>query len=100
MTIGSIPRAEDRSWAARGNCANGDPEGFFVEGSEQHAAKSACADCPVLTECLADALDNRINFGVWGGMTERERRRLLRRHPHVRDWRAVLERVRVEAVGG
>ena len=37
--------------------------------------------CPVRTECLADALDNRVEFGVWGGMTERERRALLRRRP-------------------
>ena len=42
-------------------------------------------------ECLADALDNRIEFGVWGGMTERERRALLRRHPHVASWRKMFE---------
>jgi WhiB family redox-sensing transcriptional regulator len=50
-----------------------------------------CRSCPVRFECLADALDNRIEFGVWGGMTERERRALLRRHPTVRSWRAVFE---------
>jgi WhiB family redox-sensing transcriptional regulator len=48
----------------------------------------------VRTECLADALDNRIEFGVWGGMTERERRALLRRQPHVLSWRHVLEAAR------
>jgi WhiB family redox-sensing transcriptional regulator len=42
-------------------------------------------------ECLADALDNRIEFGVWGGMTERERRALLRRHPSVTSWRRSFE---------
>ena len=42
-------------------------------------------------ECLADALDNRIEFGVWGGMTERERRALLRRHPQVVSWRRTFE---------
>lgn len=42
-------------------------------------------------ECLADALDNRIEFGVWGGMTERERRALLRRHPHVASWKRTFE---------
>jgi WhiB family redox-sensing transcriptional regulator len=40
---------------------------------------------------LADALDNRIEFGVWGGMTERERRALLRRHPHVGSWKRTFE---------
>jgi WhiB family redox-sensing transcriptional regulator len=40
---------------------------------------------------LAEALDNRIEWGVWGGMTERERRALLRRRPNVQTWRAVLQ---------
>jgi WhiB family redox-sensing transcriptional regulator len=52
--------------------------------------------CPVRTECLADALDNRIEFGVWGGMTERERRALLRRRPHVRSWRRLLATAQAE----
>jgi WhiB family redox-sensing transcriptional regulator len=47
--------------------------------------------CPVRTECLADSLDNRVEFGVWGGMTERERRALLRRRPNVTSWRRLLE---------
>jgi WhiB family redox-sensing transcriptional regulator len=42
-------------------------------------------------ECLAEALDNRIDYGIWGGMTERERRVLLRRHPNVGSWRKVLD---------
>jgi WhiB family redox-sensing transcriptional regulator len=52
--------------------------------------------CPVRTECLADALDNRIEFGVWGGMTERERRALLRRRPGVGSWSRLLETARDE----
>ena len=48
------------------------------------------------TECLADALDNRVEFGVWGGMTERERRALLRRRPHVMSWRRLLETAMVD----
>lgn len=49
---------------------------------------------PVIAECLADALDNRTEFGVWGGMTERERRSLLKRRPEVTSWRPVLDAVR------
>ena len=45
-----------------------------------------CRPCPVVAECLADALDNEIEFGVWGGMTERQRRALLKRHPDVGSW--------------
>jgi WhiB family redox-sensing transcriptional regulator len=45
----------------------------------------------VRTECLAEALDNQIEWGVWGGMTERERRALLRRRPNVTSWRLLLE---------
>lgn len=84
------PSIGDQSWTARGACAGMDPDSFFVQGTEQHEIKVACRMCPVRTECLADALDNRIDFGVWGGMTERERRRLLRNHPEVSDWSALL----------
>src|SRR6202161_4815833 len=53
-----------------------DPDELFVQGPAQSRAKLICRGCPVRTECLADALDNGIEFGVWGGMTERERRAL------------------------
>lgn len=76
----------DGSWTTRGSCCSLDPDGFFVQGADQQKAKTLCEGCPVRAECLADALDNRIEFGVWGGMTERERRRLLREHPRVTDW--------------
>jgi len=78
-------------WPKLANCKNGDPDALFVEGAEQNIAKRICRGCPVKYECLADALDNRIEFGVWGGMTERERRALLRRHPVVASWRRTLE---------
>lgn len=45
-------------------------------------------------ECLAEALDEGIEFGVWGGMTERDRRALLQRKPHVDSWPSVLEAAR------
>jgi WhiB family redox-sensing transcriptional regulator len=52
----------------------------------------------VRTECLSEALDNEIEWGVWGGMTERERRALLRRRPNVTSWRVLLEAAREEHV--
>ncbi len=88
--------ASTYEWAARGACRSTDPDSLFVQGAAQNRAKSVCMSCPVRTECLADALDNRIEFGVWGGMTERERRALLRRRPNVRSWRRLLETARAE----
>jgi WhiB family redox-sensing transcriptional regulator len=84
----------DGAWAARAVCREGNPDELFVQGAEQHKAKAMCLRCPVRTECLADALDNRVEFGVWGGMTERERRALLRRRPEVTCWRTLLEQAR------
>ena len=78
-------------WAANGACRTTDPDALFVQGAAQNRAKMVCAGCPVKAQCLADALDNRTEFGVWGGMTERERRALLRRSPHVTSWKSVLE---------
>jgi WhiB family redox-sensing transcriptional regulator len=78
-------------WPSLAACQNGDPDALFVQGAEQNVAKRICRSCPVRYECLADALDNRIEFGVWGGMTERERRALLRRHPQVTSWRKMFE---------
>src|SRR5690606_25973136 len=73
-----------------------DPDELFVQGAAQNRAKAVCTGCPVRTECLADALDARVEFGVWGGMTERERRALLRRRPTVTSWRHLLETARSE----
>ena len=81
-------------WTARAACKGTDPDELFVQGAAQNRAKLICRGCTVRTECLADALDNRIEFGVWGGMTERERRALLRRRPDVTSWRELLENAR------
>jgi WhiB family redox-sensing transcriptional regulator len=86
----------DEGWAARGACRSTDPDALFVQGAEQNRAKLVCQGCPVRTECLADALDNRVEFGVWGGLTERERRALLRRRPNVTSWRSLLQAAREE----
>jgi WhiB family redox-sensing transcriptional regulator len=80
-------------WALRAACRTEQPDQLFVRGAEQNKAKQVCAGCPVRTECLAEALDNQIEWGVWGGMTERERRALLRRRPAA-SWRKVLESAR------
>jgi WhiB family redox-sensing transcriptional regulator len=79
---------------ARAACRTTDPDELFVQGAAQNRAKVICRACPIRTECLADALDNRIEFGVWGGMTERERRALLRRRPEVGNWHQLLTRAR------
>ncbi|WP_307168296.1 WhiB family transcriptional regulator [Streptomyces sp. B3I7] len=71
------------SWGEKAACQLVDPDSLFVEGSAQHHAKSICSTCPVTTECLTYALENRIEHGVWGGMTDRERRALRRRRPHI-----------------
>lgn len=77
-------------WRVSANCQHDTPDSLFVRGAKQHDAKAVCAGCPVLTECLAHALENRIEFGVWGGMTERQRRALLKTRPEVADWCAYL----------
>lgn len=81
---------QDQSWAAMAACAQSSPDELFVQGAAQRAARAVCFGCPVRISCLADALDNRVPFGVWGGMTERERRALLRRQPDVSSWRTLL----------
>ncbi|MEY4137153.1 MAG: hypothetical protein RL205_1281 [Actinomycetota bacterium] len=80
----------DSAWAAQAACRTSDPDTLFVQGAAQNRAKAICSGCVVRTDCLADALDNRVEFGVWGGMTERERRALLRRRPNVTSWRHLL----------
>ena len=77
-------------WRVSANCRNGDPDRLFVRGAKQRAARSVCRGCPVLTQCLAKALDEKIEFGVWGGMTERERRVMLKRRPDVTCWQTFL----------
>jgi WhiB family redox-sensing transcriptional regulator len=71
---------EDRNWIDRANCRGSDPDRFFVRGATQaRAAQRLCERCPVQEACLEYALANDIDFGVWGGLTERQRRSLQRR---------------------
>lgn len=66
-------------WQDRAICAQTDPDAFFPEkGGSTREAKKICLDCPVRQECLDYALDHDERFGIWGGFSERERRRLSR----------------------
>jgi WhiB family redox-sensing transcriptional regulator len=67
------------AWMSDGLCAQTDPEAFFPEkGESARPAKKVCARCPVQAPCLAYALAHREPHGIWGGLTGRERRDLLR----------------------
>ncbi len=66
-------------WQERALCAQTDPESFFPEkGGSTREAKRICTGCEVRDECLEFALANDERFGIWGGLSERERRRLKR----------------------
>ena len=75
-----IGEADAQSWQERALCAETDPEAFFPEkGGSTREAKKICTGCEVKAECLEYALANDERFGIWGGLSERERRRLRRR---------------------
>jgi WhiB family redox-sensing transcriptional regulator len=65
------------AWTAHAACKGSAAHLFFPGRGETHApAKAVCRTCPVSDECLQYALDNSIKHGIWGGMSERERRRI------------------------
>jgi WhiB family redox-sensing transcriptional regulator len=69
----------DTSWMAVGNCRYEPPTTFFPsDGVGVEVAKKICGTCPAQEACLEYALENRIDHGVWGGTSERQRRRLLK----------------------
>ena len=73
---GAAP-AGDESWRLDALCAETDPEAFFPEkGGSTREAKRVCSGCAVRDECLEYALSNDERFGIWGGLSERERRRV------------------------
>jgi len=89
---GSLPRveafemleivedADEQEWQDRALCAETDPEAFFPEkGGSTREAKRICSGCEVRAQCLEYALAHDERFGIWGGLSERERRRLKRR---------------------
>ena len=82
----SVEAEERITWVSQALCRATDPDELFVRGAAQRKAAVICRHCPVMQECGADALDNKVEFGVWGGMTERQRRALLKQHPEVVSW--------------
>jgi WhiB family redox-sensing transcriptional regulator len=86
--------AEDRAWVSKGLCKDANPDELFVRGAAQRKAAVICRHCPVQQECAADALDNQVEYGVWGGMTERQRRALLKDNPDVASWSVFFEKRR------
>jgi WhiB family redox-sensing transcriptional regulator len=73
------PATEDDQWQERALCAQTDPEAFFPEkGGSTREAKRICTGCEVRDACLDYALAHDERFGIWGGLSERERRRLKR----------------------
>ncbi len=86
---GADPSAPE-DWRARALCAHSDPELWFAVGALEHRlAKKMCRACPVRKECLAYAMDSYVDDGIWGGLTERERR-WLRQRAGTGDWRALV----------
>jgi WhiB family redox-sensing transcriptional regulator len=70
---------DEQSWQERALCAQTDPEAFFPEkGGSTREAKKICVGCEVRGECLEYALQHDERFGIWGGLSERERRRVKR----------------------
>lgn len=77
-----VPEEDEGDWREEALCAQTDPEAFFPEkGGSTREAKRICADCPVRSQCLAYALDHDERHGIWGGFSERERRRLKKVAP-------------------
>ena len=73
------PATTDDQWQERALCAQTDPEAFFPEkGGSTREAKRICLGCEVRDACLDYALAHDERFGIWGGLSERERRRLKR----------------------
>jgi WhiB family redox-sensing transcriptional regulator len=78
---------EDRAWMDQGACVGVDAEVFFPSRGENDKAEEArkyCWACPVRSQCLEYALANGEKFGMWGGMSERQRRQIRKQRKHFR----------------
>jgi len=82
-----VPVAENWEWQEKGNCRGADGEMFFHPDGERgpararriRRAKASCMSCPVLEQCRTHALQTEEPFGIWGGMSEKERREAIRK---------------------
>lgn len=87
--MGDVLMGDFPEWFGRALCKETDPEAFFPErGGSTREAKRICARCEVREECRDYAMGNDERFGVWGGLSERERRRLKRKAPPEQDHHA------------
>lgn len=74
------PSADRDEWSAFMLCAQADPEAFFPDkGGSTRIPKAVCDSCLVSAQCLMNALDNDERFGIWGGLSERQRRQLKKK---------------------
>ena len=76
----AAPITDERPWVVFSACRDKDSDLFFPETKvQERSAIAICSTCPVQSECIEYAFEADIRFGVWGGMTEKQRRRLARR---------------------
>ncbi len=84
ITVSAVPVEPDPDWNDYANCLGVDPDLFFPErGASTREAKEVCRGCEVRHDCLEFALQNGEKFGIWGGLSERERRRIRRQRAQV-----------------
>lgn len=77
--IDLLRQPNERSWQRQANCMGVDPDLFFPErGASTREAKEVCRGCVVQEDCLEYALSYSEKFGIWGGLSERERRKIRR----------------------
>ncbi|MFA5566549.1 MAG: WhiB family transcriptional regulator [Acidimicrobiia bacterium] len=90
MNVDALEESNENNWQDFANCLGVDPDLFFPErGASTREAKEVCRGCVVRFECLEYALVNAEKFGIWGGMSERERRRIRRERALARAAEAV-----------
>lgn len=85
MLWGLFEASTRNSWQHRALCAQTDPEAFFPEkGGSTRDAKAVCSHCEVRQQCLTWAIEHDERFGIWGGLSERERRKYKHEHGFIR----------------
>lgn len=100
--MNAIVDTPDLSWQNDAQCVGVDPDLFFPErGASTRPAKTICRHCPVQVDCLVFAICNGAKHGIYGGTSERERRRIRRRLGkgwHDADWDEIVAAARLEGV--